>query len=399
MIRRVLVWGAVVAAGAGVAWWLMRPQPVAVETADVVTGTFQVIVEADGRTRVRDRYVVSAPISARVERSTWRPGDRVDAGAKVASLQPNLPPLLDPRARRELEERLGAAEARVEEASALNARAHVALDQARINLDRTRQLRGRQVASLAALERDMFAVEQAERDLRASERRMHAAEHQRAEAQEALRRTADPDRSDAFVVTAPVAGTILRLVQESEAPIQAGTPLVEIGDPTDLEIVTDLLTTDAVRLRTGAPVSIVRWGGPKDLVGRVRRVEPSGFTKVSALGVEEQRVWVVVDLVSPPAERPSLGDGFRVELRLVAEEIENATIVPVGALFRRGEAWQAFVVEDGVARLRSVEVALRSGRNVAITSGVAPGETVILFPPNAVADGRSIVRIEPGSRR
>lgn len=390
MFRRVLVWGVVVAAVAAASWWLMRPQPVAVEMADVVAGTFRVVVEADGRTRVRDRYVVSAPISARVERSTWRPGDRVTDGQAVAILQPNLPPLLDPRARRELEERLGAAEALVDEAEALHARARVALDQARTNLERTRQLRAREVATLATLERDTFAAEQAERDLRAAERRVHAAGHQRAEAEEALRRTASPGRGDAFTVTAPVAGTILRLAQESEAPVQPGTQLVEIGDPTDLEIVADLLTTDAVRLQPGARVEIVRWGGPRDLVGRVRRVEPSGFTKVSALGVEEQRVWVVVDLVSPPAERPALGDGFRVELRLVVEDLDNATIVPIGALFRRGESWQAFVVENGVARLRSVEVARRSGRMAAIASGIAPGETVILFPPNAVSEGRLV---------
>jgi len=390
MTRRVVLWAVGIAIAAGVIWWLVRPQPVPVETARVVAGTFRVIVEADGRTRVRDRYVVSAPISARVERSTRRPGDRVAAGEAVAILRPNPPALLDIRARRELEERFGAADAQVEEAAAVHARARVALDQARTNLDRTRQLRAREAATLAALERDTFAAEQAERDVRATERRMHAAEHQRAEAAEALRRVDDPGRGEAFTLAAPITGTILRIVQESEAAVQPGAQLVEIGDPAELEIVADLLTTDAVRLRPGAAVEIVRWGGPSDLVGRVRRVEPSGFTKVSALGVEEQRVWVVVDLVSPSAERPSLGDGFRVELRLVAEEIEGATIVPVGALFRRGEAWQTFVVEDGVARLRTVEVSRRSGRTAAVTGGLAPGETVILFPPNAVAEGRSI---------
>lgn len=385
---------ALVAIGAGL-WWVYRPQAVPVETTRLARETFRVLVEADGRTRVRERYIISAPVAGRALRSALRAGDTVVAGEPVATLTANLPPLLDPRARREMEERLGVIEAQAEEAEALRARARVALEKAETDLRRTRDLRERGVAPAAVLERDTFLAEQARRDLVAAERRVHAAEHALAQAREALRRSADPASAEVVILYTPVAGSILRVAQESEATVPIGAPLVEIGDPTDLDVIVDLLTADAVALKPGAPVSIERWGRPGPLTGRVRRIEPAAFTKVSALGVEEQRVWVVIDFADPPAARAGLADAFRVEARILVEEIADALVVPAGALFRRADGWRLFEVVDGRAIMRTVEVARRSGRLAAITGPMAPGAEIVVFPPTTLADGVRVTRVAP----
>jgi HlyD family secretion protein len=390
MIRKLALWIAAALAAGCLLYWYMQPTVVVVETAPVRQGRFTVTVDADARTRVRQRYVVSAPIAGRLERVRLKVGDRIDAGVVVAVLRPNLPPLIDQRSRRELEERLGAAEAQVEEAEALHAKAKAARDKTANDYDRTRQLQERGVASVMAFDRDKTAAEQAARDLVAAERRAHAAVHQRTEAEEALKRGVEPANPDVFELRAPVAGSVLRVAQESEAALQPGASLVEIGDTTDLEIVAEPLTTDAVQMRPGAPVAIERWGGSAPLEGRVRLVEPAGFTKVSALGVEEQRALVVMDITSPVEARRTLGDGYRVEVRITLEEIAEATIIPVGALFRKNESWQAFVVEDGSARLRQVKLLRRSGVLAAIGDDLRPGAAVVMFPPGALADGSPI---------
>ena len=205
-----------------------------------------------------------------------------------------------------------------------------------------------------------------------------------------LRRYDQPEPGEGWEITTPVSGRILRVTQESEAAVPAGAPLVEIGDPDDLEVIVDVLTTDAVAIRPGAPVEITRWGGPRDLQGRVRLVEPSAFTKVSALGVEEQRVWVVIDITSPREAWMALGDGYRVDARIIVDEIPKATLVLASALFRRGDGWAAFVVADGVAQARMVMVAHRSGQVAAISDGLRPGERVVLYPPTALSDGASV---------
>ncbi len=389
-LRRVAVWSAAAVAAGVLAYWLMRPAPIVVETTTVSRGPFIVTVAADGRTRVRQRYVVSAPIAGRLERVRLKVGDRVEAGAVVAVLRPNPAPLIDDRARRELEERLGAAEALVEEAEALRAKATAGRDKAANDFERTRQLLARGVASTAAFDRDKAAAEQAARDVVAAERRAHAAIHQRAEAEQALRRTTEPAASETFELRAPVAGSVLRVAQESEAALQPGASVIEVGDTTDLEIIADPLTTDAVQMRPGAMVAIDRWGGPAPLEGRVRLVEPAGFTKISALGVEEQRAYVIMDLASPAEARPTLGDGYRVEVKITLDEIADAVIAPVGALIRRNDSWQAFVVEDGSARLRDVKLLRRSGARAAIAEGLAPGVMVVLFPPSALKDGSRV---------
>jgi HlyD family secretion protein len=389
--RRQLIIAGLLALAFLAAYWLLLPRPILVEVAPVTGQPFTMIVEEDGRTRVRNRFVVSAPLAGRVPRSTLRAGDVVKAGQSLATITPNIAPLLDPRVRQELEERVGAAEAALEEAKALHERAKVVLARARTDLDRTEQLRARDVAPPAQLERDTFTFQAAERDFAAADLRHHAAEHALEQARTALKRSGENgEGTERFPVASPIDGRVLKVIQESESVVSLGAPLLELGDPADLEVIVDLLTTDAALVREGAKVSLERWGGATPLDGRVRRVEPSGFTKISALGVEEQRVWVVIDIVSPREAWTSLGDGYRMDVKIVADEMEKAIVVPIGALLRRGDAWQAFAIEGGRARLREVKVSRRSGRLAAIAEGLHPGDTVVVYPSQTLKDGSTV---------
>ncbi|MFU0504624.1 efflux RND transporter periplasmic adaptor subunit [Pseudaminobacter sp. NGMCC 1.201702] len=371
-------------------YWLLMPQPILVETARVVNSPFQDTIEEDGRTRVRERYLVSAPLSGRVQRLALKAGDAVGAGQKLAIVTPPVSPLLDPRVRLELEAQVGTAEATVEEAKSLHEQAKVLLAQAGADLKRINELSKRNVAAAAQLERQEFLSRSAERQAYAAERRWHAATHVLEQARAALKTANDSDPTEVFPILSPIDGLVLRIIQESEGVVLQGSPLFELGDPRDLEIAVDVLTTDAARIKDGDKVIIERWGGPSDLQGIVRRVEPSGFTKISALGVEEQRVWVVVDISSPRGTWTSLGDGYRVEVKIVVDQADQAIVVPIGALFRRGDAWNVFVVAQGRAYVRKLEVARLSARVAAVAQGIRPGETVILYPPAALADGNRI---------
>ncbi|BCM20883.1 efflux RND transporter periplasmic adaptor subunit [Mesorhizobium sp. J8] len=374
-------------------YWLLTPQPVLVETAEVVATTFQDAIEQDGRTRVRDRYLVSAPVSGRLQRLTLKAGDVVRTGQRLATIMPPVSPLLDTRVRRELEAQVGAAEAGLDEAEALHEQAKVLLAQASADLERTKQLALHNVAATAQLEREEALFRSADRQAAAAERRSHAATHVLEQARAALQSVGNIDLGDSFAVLSPIDGCVLKIEQESESAVSQAAPLVELGDPHDLEIAVDVLTTDAARIRQGDKVTIARWGGPSDLQGVVRRVEPSGFTKISALGVEEQRVWVIIDIISPAQSWTSLGDSYRVEVKIVVDETKQATVMPTGALFRRGNAWNVFVVDGDRARLREVQVSRLSSRAAAIAQGVRPGETVVVYPPAVLAD-RSKIRTQ-----
>lgn len=391
-LRRALIAASVLLAAGG-AFLAFRPRPVLVETEQVMRGRFVAVVEEDGRTRVRERYVVSAPVAGRVLRLGVHAGDTVGRGDLVAEIVAAPSALLSPRARREAEERVGAAEAMLQQAGVLVERAAAQQAQAEADAARVRALHARGAAPLQQLERADLTERTAARDMLVAERRRHAAEHELDQAR-ALLASADAPAGGAerHEVRAPVAARVLRVLQESEAVVASGASLLELGDPADLEVVVDVLTTEAVGIRPGAPVAIERWGGPVPLEGRVRRVEPGAFTRVSALGVEEQRVWVVVDLVSPRERWAALGDGFRVDTRITVEAIEDAVLVPVSALFRRGAGWAAYVVQDGVAREREVEVARRAARSAMISGGLAAGETVVLFPPSTLRNGVRVSR-------
>jgi HlyD family secretion protein len=377
----------IVAAGL---YWLILPRPILVETAEVATTTFQDTIEEDGRTRVRDRYMVSAPLSGRVQRLMLKAGDVVHTGQRLAIITPPVSPLLDSRVRQELEAQVGAAEAGVEEAEALQEQAKILLAQTSADLERTRQLAQRNVSTVAQLERDEALFQSAGRQADAAERRSHAATHVLEQARAALQSASNPDPGEDFPVLSPIDGRVLRVELESESVVLMAAPLVELGDPGDLEVAADVLTTDAARIRQGDKVTIARWGGTSDLQGVVRRVEPSGFTKISALGVEEQRVWVIIDIVSPRQTWTSLGDGYRVEVKIVVDQIDKATVVPMGALFRRGDAWNVFVAEEGRVHLREIQVARLSARIAAVAEGVHPGEIVVVYPPASLAEGRKI---------
>ena len=383
-----------IAAALAFAVWSFMPRPVPVETATVSKGKFVATVDEDGKTRVRERYVVAAPLAGRLTRVRLKVGDSVKADDTIAAIVPSPAPFLDPRSRVEAEQRLGAAEAARERAKAMVERAQAQAVQAKNDLDRARSLTERGASTAQALERAETAMRVAERDLRAAEFQDHATEHEVAQAKALLAQYADggvnpPDR---WNVTAPVSGLVLKVTQESEIVVVPGTPILDIGDPRDLEIVVDVLSRDAVEIHPGAEVAIEHWGGPGVLAGRVRRVEPAAFTKISTLGVEEQRVNVLIDVVSPPKDWAGLGDAYQVDARITVFSRDDATIVPTGALFRTGETWNVYVVNEGRAQRRPVELIRRSGRYAAVTAGVQPGDRVIVYPSDRIAPN---VRVEP----
>jgi HlyD family secretion protein len=383
-----------IAAALALAVWAMMPRPVPVETATVSKGKFTATVDEDGKTRVRERYVMAAPLPGRLTRVRLKAGDSVKANDAVATIMPSPAPLLDPRSRREAEERLGAAEAARERTKAVVERTQAQALQAKSDLDRIRTLTERGVSTTQALERAETAMRVAERDLRAAKFQDHAAAHEADQAKALLAQYHNDDGNtppERWAVTAPVSGLVLKVLQESETIVQPGTAILEIGDPLDLEIVIDVLSTDSVEIHPSAEVAIEHWGGPGVLAGRVRRVEPAAFTKISTLGVEEQRVNVLIDVVSPPKDWAGLGDAYQVDAWITVFSRDDATIIPTGALFRSGENWSVYLVAEGRAQRRTVELLRRSGRFAAVTAGVQPGDHVIVYPSDRITPD---VRVE-----
>ena len=373
----VLVVGGLVAA----ALW---PKRLEVDLAPVVQGAMEVTIDEEGETRVRERFAVSAPVGGRLLRIDLEPGDPVVARKTVvARLAPASSPLLDARTASESAAALAAATAAAEQAAAEQARARTVLDHARQSLDRTRQLARGGAISQADLDASDTAARQAESAASAA-----AAASQRAqrEVEMARARVRPPATAGRPVdVVAPVSGVVLARRRESESVVAAGEPLLDLGDPADIEVIVDLLSTDAVRVASGSPVRIEGWGGTTPLRGRVRRIEPSAFVKVSALGVEERRVNVVVDL-DPPPQDCKLGDGYKVDARIVVWS-GAAVMVPVGALFRRGQEWAVFVASEGRARLRPITLGERNPDVAQVLMGLQPGERVVLHPPDTLSDG------------
>jgi HlyD family secretion protein len=379
---------------AGLMVWAFAPRPVEVETASVTRGPFRKTVDEDGKTRVRERYVVSAPIPGRLLRVDLKAGAAVEPGTLVARLAPAAPTPLDARTEVEYRERLGVAEATRSRAIAGTERASVALEQAKAEATRASKLADQGFTSRQVLENAQREVELKTKELAAAQFDAHAAEHQVALAQGALARY----RQDAggrvagavWEIRSPVRGQVLRVVQESEATVAAGAPILELGDPRALEVVVDVLTADAAAIRPGAAAALDHGGGAPVLAGRVRLVEPAAFTKISALGVEEQRVNVLIDFAAPPTAWGNLGDGHRVDARITVETADDAVVVPVSALFRHGDGWAVFTVSDSRARLRPVTTGARNGMVAVVLGGLDPGTQVIAYPADAVADGVSV---------
>jgi len=395
------VWVLLGAGAIGVLVWAFMPSPVDVEVAAVTRGAFRRTVDEDGKTRVRERYVVSAPLAGQLLRVELKPGAAVGEGTLLATLVPSAPTLYDSRTERELAERVGAAEAEQRRAGAAVDRARVALEQANADLARAEKLANQGFTSKENYERVQREVELKSKDLKLAQFTEHVAGHQTALARAAQSRTRQDGRGSGagqrWELRSPVAGRVLRVVQESEAVVPMGAPLLEIGDPHDLEVVVDVLTADAAAIREGAEVELDHGANALPLIGRVRLIEPAAFTKISALGVEEQRVNVVIDF-GAPLDWENLGDAHRVDARIVVEKRSDAVTVPLGALFRRDGGWATFVLADGRARLRAVRIGPRGSQQSVVDDGLAPGERVIVFPGDTVRDGVR-VRVRETQRR
>jgi HlyD family secretion protein len=381
---RVLV---LIAGIGGLLIFALWPAPVEVDVATVSRGPLMVTVDEEGRTRVRDRFVVSAPVAGRVLRIELEPGDRVRRGDVVARVLAEVPPLLDARTRAEATAAADSARAGLGRARAEEQRAAAASAQAQRELERARRLTAGGALSTQELEVREVEARLAEEAVNAAafDSRAASAELQRAEAR---LRPAPPRAGNGTVaVTAPVDGVILRRLRESESVVPAGEPLVEIGDPGRLEIVADLLSTDATRIREGSRAIVQQVTGD-DVAPEavVRRIEPSGFTKISALGVEEQRVNVILDLSDPASEDTVLGDAYRVEVRIVVWEAPDVLRIPTSALFRVGDRWAVYAVRDGAARSTPVELGQQTGREAEVLAGLTEGARVIVHPGDAVRD-------------
>lgn len=380
--------------------WSFAPRPPEVEVATATQGHFEATIDEDGKTRLRERYVLSAPLAGVIERIALREGDVVVANATVATIRPVLPAMLDDRSVRDQQLRVEIAQAQQQRVQARAEQARLALSQALNDMQRSEQLARQGFVSTTRLESDRLAMQSAQRSLEAAEQERRIARHELEQARSALLAVRQParDGARAFVLRAPISGRVLRVVQASEGTVAPGTPLLEMGDTQHLEVVAELLTTEAMQARPGSRVIVERWGGEGTLQGRVRLVEPGAFTKVSALGVEEQRVKVLIEITSPQEQWRSLGDGFRVGVRIVTLAVDQVVQVPVSALFPLpgGEAdaradMGVFVVDGGRVRLTPVQVGARNANVAWIRQGLRAGASVVVYPPSSVKDGAKVV--------
>lgn len=373
--------------------WAFMPRATEVEVAKVTQGRFERSVMEDGKTRLRDRYVVSTPLTGRVARIALRQGDSVALDATVATLWPLVPAMLDERARDQQNAHVGTLEASVSRAKANVGHAVAALEQARADLKRNEALAKEGFISPTQNETGRLTLRLREQELESARQEENGARHELDQSRIALRQYSSASmgaQQRPWQIKAPVSGKILKIQQQSEGMVQAGTALMEVGDPTQLEVVVDVLTEDAAQITPGTPVQLSNWGGSETLEGRVRLIEPAAFTKVSALGVEEQRVNAVIDITSAPDKRTTLGDGFKVDVRVLVQVVENAIKIPVSALFPVGSRSALFVVEGGRARQREIEVSARNGVEAWVKTGLAPGTSVIVYPPTSLQDGARV---------
>jgi HlyD family secretion protein len=371
------------------------PKPVPVETAAVTRGNLVVTVDEEGMTRVKNRYVVSAPVAGQLRRIDWKAGAVVEAGKTIlAVMEASGADFLDARSQAQAEARVRGAEAAREAADARRERARAAARMFNEDLSRARQLFTQKILSPQEFDAAQMRAATASQDERAAEFGLQVAEFELQQARAVLSRGTPGQSAGAepLVITSPVSGRVLKVYQESARVVTGGLPLLEIGDPTDLELRIEVLSRDGVAVQPGARVILEQWGGSESLTARVRLVEPSAFTKISALGVEEQRVYVIADFTDPLEKRMSLGDNFRVEARIVTWEGDDVLRVPAGALFQRGNAWRAFVFENGRAQLRDVQAGRSNGLETEVLDGLRENEHVVVYPGDKVTAG---TRIEP----
>jgi HlyD family secretion protein len=388
--------GAAVAVGAAYALW---PRPVEVDVATVTRGPLEVTVDEDGKTRVRERYIVSAPLAGQLARIELQAGDAVEPGKTIlTTIEPIDPSLIDDRTRAEAEARVRAAEAAREQASARIGEAREAHESVNHEFERAKALRRSQAVSQAEFDRLEHEQRRTAQAIRAAEFSLQVAQFELEMAKAALIRTRAVESSDSrerLELRSPVSGRVLRVFQESARVVEPGLPLIELGDPSEMEVEIDVLSSDASKIRPGAKVYLEHWGGERLLEARVRVVEPSGFTKISALGVEEQRVNVIADFIGPPESREQLGDAYRVEARIVVWESPDVLKFPAGCLFRSGEKWAVYVVQRNAAKLRNVQIGKNNGQEAEVITGLEVGDEVALHPSDKIADGKSIAPRKP----
>ncbi len=393
LLRKLLLWSFFIGLIGFVAYGL-KVKPIPVETAAVTRGPLTVSVLEEGRTRIRNRYVVAAPVSGNMRRVTLKAGDEVKANETVLTLiEPGLAPLLDARSQAQ-------AEARIAGANAARMQAEQSLEMARTSAKFAeagwaRVKSNATQGSISITDRDNIEREalMRDREVRAGEFALKVADFELAQTKAALLQLTTPAAAGSVVeVRAPVSGRVLKVQQESAMMVTAGTPLLEIGDPADLEIEAEILSRDAVAIRVGAEVQVEQWGGDVPLKARVRRIEPAAFTKVSALGVEEQRVIVLSDLDSPPESARMLGDRYRVEVRVAVWHDKDVLLVPSGALYREGREWKTFVLSAGKATQGVVQTGRTDGRSTQVLDGLKAGDLVLMHPPDVVADGSDVVQ-------
>lgn len=389
---------------AGLAWFAW-PRPVPVDLAAVARGPIEVTVDDDGKTHVRHIYTVSAPVAGKVLRISHPTGERgpslhvgdgvIANETVVALMQPILPAFIDARSRDQLEAEVKAADAAIEQQEAEVKRLEAALEFYRTEFQRAQTLSRTQSISAQAFDKARFDMTTNEAALTSAKAQIDVRRALRASVAARLidpaRVTDSAEPTCCVRVLAPASGRVLKITQDSEAPVPSGAPLVDIGHPLDLEIVADLLSSDAVQIRVGAPARIDGWGGPA-VRGKVVRVDPAGFLKVSALGIEEQRVRVTIDFVDPPEIWSQLGHDYRVVVHVTTWSAEDALIVPVSALFRKGQDWAVFAVDDGRARTTIVKIGHRNNRAAEVLSGLSSGTQVILHPGDRIGDGIRVVQ-------
>ena len=391
---RILVWLLLAAVAAAFVWAFM-PKPLEVTTAAVERGFLRITLDEEGQTRVRDRYVVSAPVDGKVLRIEHEPGDSVQAGSTIlARFQPSRPGFLDSRTRAEAQAMVARSEAQVERARVDLDRARAEHDHAQAELARHEQLHAEGLMADNRLETARLRAVTTSEAVRGAESAIVVTQLELERARTSLIEAGatGTDQGDVIILRSPITGVVLQRLRESESVVPSGEPLIEVGDPEDLEIVSDMLSMDAVQIETGDPALIEQWGGESTLRGIVRQVEPFGFTKISALGVEEQRVNVIVDFEDPRAAWEALGDGYRVEIRVVVWETDDALKVPSSSLFRNGDDWAVYVIDElSLARLREVQIGRRNALEAEVLAGLEQGDQVVAYPGDSIEDGMEVL--------
>lgn len=374
-------------------FYALMPKPVSAVVTSVERGSLRATIRESARTRIRARYVIKAPVTGTIERIALEPGTRVSTSELIAKLAATAAPILDVRARRSAELHVEAARASLMKAAAELRRAEIRLELTRKERERARRLARESAVTPAELDQAEAAHLDASKLVESASMSARICEAELRIAESTVRVPEGANTPENVFIRAPIGGTILSVFERGPCVVFAGTPLVEVGEPSELELVASVLTTDALQVANYPAVRVDVRGYPSSMAG-LRRVEPAAYTKLSALGVEEQRVDVLLDWTPPESVTHLLGDGYRVEVTFTSFAADDVVSAPTSAIFRRGDGWAAYAVEDERARLKTVTLGARGDRHVEVLSGLAPGDEVVAYPSEQIADGVSVERIE-----